>query len=96
MAAKQTRTVLKQPPPPERARRGHVDRSVMFPVAPPTSEAPSEYNVPRTDVHYELAAKSRDPRRTHSPEDRHWYAPKARERGWTSDILALQLSPKRS
>jgi predicted nuclease of restriction endonuclease-like (RecB) superfamily len=43
MAAKKTRAVIKRDPPPERKQRGRVDRSAMFPVPPPASDAPADY-----------------------------------------------------
>jgi predicted nuclease of restriction endonuclease-like (RecB) superfamily len=43
MAGKKTRAVIKRDPAPERKQRGRVDRSAMFPVPPPASDAPPDY-----------------------------------------------------
>ena len=43
MAGKKERAVAKSDPVPDRKQRGRVDRSVMFPVPPPTSDAPPDY-----------------------------------------------------
>ena len=43
MASKKTPAVIKQALAPERKQRGRVDRSAMFPVPPPASEAPPDY-----------------------------------------------------
>lgn len=43
MATKKKRSGIKQKPRTERQQRGRVDRSAMFPVAPPASEAPVDY-----------------------------------------------------
>lgn len=43
MARKKTPAVVKQGIAPERKQRGRVDRSAMFPVAPPASDAPPDY-----------------------------------------------------
>ena len=43
MASKKTPAVIKQALAPERKQRGRVDRSAMFPVPPPPSEAPPDY-----------------------------------------------------
>ena len=43
MLVKKTRAVIKPGPAPERKQRGRVDRSAMFPVSLPVSEAPQEY-----------------------------------------------------
>ena len=43
MGSKKTRAVVKRGPAPEREQRGRVDRSAMFPVPPPASDAPPEY-----------------------------------------------------
>lgn len=43
MAGRKTRAVIKRGSPPEREQRGRVDRGAMFPVPPPTSDAPADY-----------------------------------------------------
>jgi predicted nuclease of restriction endonuclease-like (RecB) superfamily len=43
MAGKKERAVIGSDPVPERKQRGRVDRSVMFPVPPPASDAPPDY-----------------------------------------------------
>jgi len=43
MAGKKERAVIKTDPVPGRKQRGRVDRSVMFPVPPPASDAPPDY-----------------------------------------------------
>lgn len=43
MAGKKERAVIKTDPVPERKQRGRIDRSVMFPVPPPASDAPPDY-----------------------------------------------------
>ena len=43
MAGKKVREVIKTDPESERKQRGRVDRSVMFPVPPPTSDALPDY-----------------------------------------------------
>jgi predicted nuclease of restriction endonuclease-like (RecB) superfamily len=43
MAGKKERAVIKSDPVPGRKQRGRVDRSVMFPVPPPASDAPPDY-----------------------------------------------------
>lgn len=50
MAGKNKRAVIKANPAPERRQRGRVDGSVMFPVPPPTSDAPPEYAVWLADL----------------------------------------------
>ena len=43
MAAKKARALVKRGVAPERNQRGRVDRSAMFPVAPPASDTPQDY-----------------------------------------------------
>ena len=43
MAVKKSRAAIKRGPAPERKQRGRVDRSAMFPVPLPTSDAPPDY-----------------------------------------------------
>jgi predicted nuclease of restriction endonuclease-like (RecB) superfamily len=43
MAGKKERAVIKTDPVTERKQRGRIDRSVMFPVPPPASDAPPDY-----------------------------------------------------
>ncbi len=43
MAGKKERAVSKTGPTSERKQRGHVDRSVMFPVPPPAGDLPVDY-----------------------------------------------------
>jgi hypothetical protein len=43
MAGKKTCAVIKRGPASERKQRGRVDRSAMFPVPPPASDAPPDY-----------------------------------------------------
>ena len=50
MARKKTPAVIKQALAPERKQRGRVDRSAMFPVPPPASEAPPDYAAGLADL----------------------------------------------
>lgn len=50
MAAKPKRPAIKASPASDRKQRGRVDRSVTFPVAPPTSDMPVDYTAWFTDL----------------------------------------------
>ncbi|MGA2977046.1 MAG: PDDEXK nuclease domain-containing protein [Spirochaetia bacterium] len=50
MAGKKTRAIIKRSSPPEREQGGRVDRGAMFPVPPPTSDAPADYSAWLADL----------------------------------------------
>lgn len=50
MAAKKKSTAVKSRSATERKQRGRTDRSVMFPVPPPASDAPADYAVWLADL----------------------------------------------